>query len=324
MKPFTIHLRNVFDYYSFVFVYPVHFSDLTSFLFTKPLTSITDIILRNRYKLICYIFLRSFVVLHLSALTALLVQCIKILHETGQLQAYDIIGVVLWVCALIPYYFCDQLFLRKDFTTALARTAEICDRIWENAKQNVNQKHLSKLVAKMNLRILLLCLHTSVTDYYNTVEYTRIILNDMEQDILIIYPMVPSSWKTPLFNFFMFPILVIHILIMNLIWGALQTFPGVIVLHLNCCIKSLTLQLDQISNHGDLQVIEKVMKNYNKLEFCINQLSTRRLSNSLLGYYLVVGFQEFAQVFFIFQTLKAGGTFQDVQILLVDAMVKTN
>ncbi len=304
MKPFTNQLRNVFDYYSCILGYPVTFSDLTSYLLSNPITTISDVRKRHKVKLVIYLYLRSLLVLHLAALFALLFQSFRAFQETGHLEFYDIIGMVIWVFGIIPYYFCDQLFLRKDFTTALVRVADNCDKMWINAKENVNQKHLSKLVNKMNLRILLLCLHTSLTDYYNTIQYTRSILDDMEQNILIIYPMIPSSWKTPIFNCVMFPILVTHILILNSIWGALQTLPGVIVLHLDCSIKSLTLQQTQNSKYIDLKYIEKIMKNYNQIEFCINQLNKRRLSNFLLSYYLVVEFQEFAQVFFIFQTFK--------------------
>lgn len=93
--------------------------------------------------------------------------------------------------------------------------------------------------------------------------------------------------------------------------------PGVIILHVECCIEALA---HQINHNGTDATIKVALHAYRKLELSLRNLN-EILSPLLLVMFLILGVEQFIQAWFIFKFIRMGASWKDIRMLLLDLLV---
>lgn len=114
----------------------------------------------------------------------------------------------------------------------------------------------------------------------------------------------------------------LQVMMWNMAWGVsfLFVMPGVITLHVQCCLQALSVQISENSSNKS---IAKVVRGYTVLGFAMRKLN-ESLSAVLMMMFLVFGVEQFIQALFIFQLIKMNAPWMEIRMLLLDVMVKYN
>ncbi len=91
-------------------------------------------------------------------------------------------------------------------------------------------------------------------------------------------------------------------------WSLMFAFPCVIAYNIEAGVKLLTFKLKATK---DFDEFTRILKKYRYLVHCTRDGITSPLAKQLLAFYMMVGFQQFVEAFFIFQLIKGGAVWED-------------
>lgn len=280
---FSKNIRNIFGCYCWVLLAPFNFQNGNTLMSTANTKNSTW---KFRLHAFTLVYGLCFVIHNILLVAGVYYEAFGDLDVFGQLES------ALWIlayCTLIPT---EAIVHRKEYSLALERSLQQMDSIW----LQYQQKTCTRILSQLRNQVWTIFLHNNVMDFFNIFSFVLTIYGAMSYRIYI-YSVFP--WKNIGCELTAFVLQSLSSFSFALSWGFMLSFPGIHAYHSSATIKCLS-----ISYHEKMQ-IENILWQYKLLGF-----SQRRVNDNmkigLLAMYLLIGLQQTAECYILFQLIKAG------------------
>ncbi len=267
--------------------------------------------------LVFYLVVRFMEIVNILQLVSYIAKAYYELHLTENLDVFGLAGMLLWIVSTMLIFLFDYFFCNIDFNFNYQTLVHLLTKIWGECK--IDDTSFWELKRKVSFRLGLLCLHNFVIDYFNAINFSVILYGNVEADPSLLYLAVP--WKSPIVDTIYWAFLTLYIFNMAYIWSHFFVFPCAIAYNIEAAVALLTTQLNTAES---LNKVSEVVKTYQNLMYSNQHFIKRQLGQVLLIFYLVAGFQQFMEAFFIFQFMKAGAAWNEYQAILLDSFVRSD
>ncbi|CAL8117962.1 unnamed protein product [Orchesella dallaii] len=265
-----------------------------------------------RRKLLIYLFLRFWPLLHGIQAVHLLIVSLYELHITGKIDTIRFFGLFMMLGAYSQFG-CVDPFLYKAYEY-LFQPLQTSEKLWKRTTKHLGNNVAAQLKFKKSSQTWRLMLHNGI-DCINILNFAWSSLN-IEDDQLYMRTVVP--WNTPTGNVIYWIVQQIVVFLGVFVWSAMLTLPGVIAYHFECVLNALAESV----NVGPTRAysLRDILKDYQSIEYSIRELHRKGFAEILLFSYILTGVQQAITSFIIFQLIKNGAMWNDYQFLLIDTM----
>ncbi len=301
-------LNFIFEYYSAVLCCPFVYLSIP-FLKRKITT--------NYSKLCCYLFARLLQIVNAIQLLRLIVRSVWSLHVTGNIDVFELSGMFLWLTGMNTVLIGDYLFCDTEVNFKIKKVVHLFTQIWNQFKSN--KLATREINSEIVRRLLLLFVHNAATDFFSVYNFATTLYGNLDQDPTLLYTTAP--WKTKFVDTVYWICININVMVLVFMWSAMLVVPSALAYNIEACIRLLDCELKSARTYIE---IKRVLDAYSQLIYCTNNRLVTKIGRLNLAFYLIAGFQQFVESYFLFQLIQSGATWDDYQVLLVDIGVSFN
>ncbi len=293
----------LYKYYSVVRCCPVVFSSKE--IFKRTLTS-------NKFKLFMYIISRLLEIASAIQLFRIIME--TIFETTGNIDFSGLIGMSLWLIALTTILIGDYMSCDAELNFDIKTLSRLLTEIWKQS--NSNDLKIRKINSKIVKRLLLLISHSAITDYLVQYNFATSTFGNLELDPSLLYTALP--WRTTLVDTICWICSNVNMFLVTITWSSILALPGALAYILEASIELLAYKLKTARTYA---AAKSVLDTYTCIIYCTENGLRAKIGRINLAFYLVAGFQQFFESYFLFQLIKLGAAWDDYQFLLTDLTV---
>ncbi|CAL8098397.1 unnamed protein product [Orchesella dallaii] len=228
----------------------------------------------------------------------------------------------MWITVLVPIFWQDLLVLSNRFTSSLFNLLELCEKIWSKVEKHVNNEvELAKVRRRKNFKAISLFLYSGLIDISTATTYEW----STESLLFVVFFGGTTFSSDSIVGGIQYIILKFYALILSMGWAILLIFPGILTYHLEGivrgmekAVKTTPTSLKYTNWQHSRYTLNEIMKDYKALGYAVNHLTSCRLADVLLLFYLTSGIEQTFQAFVAFQSIKEGCSFSDIYYLFQD------
>ncbi len=146
---------------------------------------------------------------------------------------------------------------------------------------------------------------------------TTTLVNIKNFDLIMLYSKLP--YNCIVINTIYWMSTMLFMFVLQMTWSWLLTIPGCLAFQYECLLKSMTAHLKSSGNFRNDRT--KVLEYYFNLEYMTRLLFGQGFSRALICLYFLVGLQQTITSFFIFNVIRNGGGWEEIQVLFFDLVV---
>ncbi len=244
----------------------------------------------------------------------------------GPNDTFGYIEAALWALAVLPYVACDILFLNSGFLHNVDRCFLEMKRIYQSTKFVPKVYIEGPKGAKF--KTLRFILFSQFLDWFQNIN-TFIAMQGTMMERSNVYSVLPLEWQTPSLETVFWFLESFNLAVLFNAISMMTCLPGVWAYYIEECLRRMTAMVEYetdrlVKGQGDgykpSGVVEKMMVHYRNLFWAAREVN-KRLGWGAMSFNTTNCAQQTAETFVIFQLLKAGAMFDDVQFLLTDIFV---
>ncbi|CAL8135162.1 unnamed protein product [Orchesella dallaii] len=268
----------------------------------------------NNTRLFFYLCCRSLPVI---SLVQPLFTLLKYLLCGNVVDHLSLLDSLMWISALTGTFILDFYLLSPKFTLSLFRLMELSNKIWLKVENSIGKEETKKLRQRKNLHVRSIMVFTGVIDCitFRLFEWTS-------ESLLYLFNLLPGTGRIA--NGALWCLLQVNNVMMDVTWGSLMVFPGMMSITFEHVILGLNKALLIAQQNADKPSInysaEAILQDYKVMEFAVSELRNNHFSTMLLAYLMMMGMEQTFQCYVAFKMLRSG-TFQFA--LLIDLMLST-
>ncbi len=266
------------------------------------------------FQLFYYYFIRTIGTIIFFQYTRLIFKNLWKFYSAAEFDNVELSGIVIYLLSMLPILTGDFFLWNTNFNFSFKRLVNLWENIWRQA--NFRESFVKRLTTKLCFQTALICIHNILFDYYFTYGYAKAMFYDLSQDSTQLYNDIP--WKIPVINATFWVTISLFFFLTNCAWSLMLVFPCVIAYNIEACVKLLTFKLKATSRFDEFT---RILEKYQYLVHCTRDGITSLIAKQLLAFYIIVGYAQFLEAYFIFQLIKGGAVWDEFQFLLMDVLV---